>query len=790
MISMRFFAAVPSLLCLMAASSFAAESISGIVEQVKEADGGAQIMLRFDAQSAALLLPGEMVALYAPGTVEKHPLTGQVIVSRPVLAAKAQLTQVVGLVAGQVAGVVRWTVTGAKLTTGMDAIPLPKEAAPNAPPALTAAEPRLSATQGSAVNVQLPVADWDKDPLVTAWRLEGPAGRSGRLLARNTGGTTATWIAPALPIQETTKEPTKDPSDITIIGSVRDPLGQEVIVRVSVTTTAANDLAKRGALKPLARWGLGVESAVTHLTRDAAGTWWGLAADSGTPLKINTGWLISEPLALPQDQLPKRAAALAVRGDELHVLDSGKRTVVVYGTDSTVRRTYGTFDSPTDLAIGPDGTAFIADQGAGGVEIIEPDGSYRGRLGHAGTGQDAFQQIVAVAVDRAGDLYALDAGQRIVIHYDRFQRRVNTWAVPGEPKDLPVDLAIHPQRGVMVLHASGHLVAVSSKGAVDVTAPLLDVGIDPGPARSLAIDQLGEIITCHPDHAAFVRFSADLKCTGIRSERMRGQSLWAADGAGRSYGLDQDSGLVTIYDPEGWAVGRVDAEAKGGGMFGSTLGLAVDLNGSRLWVSDSKKHGAHRIELEKTANAGFVGGQGENNGQFQEAVAISTDDAGRVYVLDAEQYRVQVFAADGAFLFAFGQRGKGLAEFNDPTLVAVAPGGEACFVYDAWSNQVKKFTLDQTAKTATHVTNGGGKGSDPGQLRKVIGIACDRLGLLYALDSSREDLQVFDFRSNSCVTLFAMKFSDAGVPKASALAVAPDGQVGVIGNSKVVWLRW
>ena len=779
MIAMRLILLVPSLVYVMATSALAAESVFGIVEQVKDADGGAQVVLRFDAQSAATLLPGEMVALYAPGTVEKHPLTGQVIVARPVLAAKAQLTQVVG----QIAGVVRWTATGATLSTGMDAIPLPKEAAPNAPPALTAAAPRISATQGAAVVVQLPVSDWDKDPLITSWRLEGPLGRSGRLLARTTGGTAATWIAPAIPLS-------KDPEDLAIVGSVRDPLGQEVVVRIPVSLTAAFEIAKRGPLKPLARWGLGSEPAVSHLTRDTAGTWWGLTAESGSPVKINPGWLISEPLALPQEQLPKRAAAVVSRGDELHVLDGGKRTVVVYGTDSTVRRTYGTFDSPSDLAISPDGTAFIADQGAGGVEVIEPDGTYRGRLGHAGTGQDAFQQIVAVAVDRAGGLYALDAGQRIVIHYDRFQRRVATWSVPGELKDQPVDVAIHPQRGVLVLHASGRLMAVSTKGATDVTAPLLDVGIDVGPARSLAIDQLGEIITCHPEHAAFVRFSAEITCTGVRAERMRGQSLWTADGAGRSYGLDQDSGLVTIYDPEGWAVRRVETEAKGGGMFGSTLGLAVDPSGSRLWVSDSKKHGVHRIELEKTANAGFLGGQGENNGQFQEAVAVSSDDAGRVYVLDAEQYRVQVFSADGAFLFAFAQRGKGASELNDPTLVAVAPSGDACYVYDAWSNQVKKFALDQTTKTATHVTNGGGKGSDPGQFRKVVGIACDRLGLLYALDASREDLQVFDFRSNSCVLLFAMKMADAGIPKATALAVAPDGQVGLAGNAKVVWLRW
>lgn len=771
---MRTFIAVPAILGLLTSLGCGAESISGIVEQVTEADGRTQVAFRFDAQSAAALLPGEMVALYAPGAVEKHPLTGQVIVSRPVLAAKAQVTQVIG----KVTGTVRWTATGAKITAGMDAIPLPKEAAPNAPPALTAAAPKFSAGQGAAAIVQLPVADWDKDPLATAWKLEGPAGRCGRLLARSTGGTSTTWLAAALP------------GDITLVGSVRDPLGQEVVVRVPLTITPVTELGKRAPLKNLARWGQGVEPAVTRLARDTTGTWWGLQADSGVPARIAPGWLTLDPLALPQDQLPKRAAALAIRGDELHVLDAGRRSVIVYGTDSTVRRTYGTFDSPSSIALGADGTAFIADQGAGGVEVIEPDGSYRGRLGHAGTGQDAFQQLVAVAVDRAGDLFALDAGQHAVIHYDRFQRRVETWTVPADPKDPPVDLAVHPVRGLLVLYASGRLIAVSTAGAVDATQPVLDAGVDPGPARSLAIDQLGEVITCHPERAAFVRFAADLKCAGVRAERMRSQTLWSADGAGRSYGLDPDTGLVTIYDAEGWAVARVDAEAKGGGMFGSTLGLAVDPTGTRLWAVDSKKHGVHRIELDKTSIASVVGVEGDNNGQFQEPLAVTCDDAGRIYVLDAGQYRVQVFAADGSFLFAFGQKGKGPGEFYDPLLIAAAPAGDACYVYDSYSNQVKKFALDQGTKTATHITNGGGKGSDPGQLRKVVGLGCDRLGLLYALDASREDLQVFDFRSNSCVTLLGIKTADAGLAKATALAIAPDGQIGLMGNGRAVWLRW
>lgn len=762
-----------SLLLTRAATGWAADAPlpSGIVEQIEQ--DGQVVVLRFDAAAAARRLPGEMVALYAPGAVEKHPLTGQVIVARPVLAAKAQLTQVVGRIAGRV----RWTAAGAKIASGMDAIPLPGEPAPNAAPALTAAVAKLQAGQGAAVALNLPVADHDQDPLITSWTLNGDRGRTGRLLARTGGGVANGWIAPELP------------GDLAVTARVRDPLGQECVVQVPLSTSGVDAPAAGRAPKPLARWGLGQESALIRLERDAAGTWWGLA-ESGTPIRIHAGWLTWEPLALPQDQLPKAGVALQVRGDELHVLDAGRGQVVVFGTDSTVRRTYGKFDRPTDFAIAPDGTVFVADQAGGGIEIIEPDGNYRGRLGRSGSTSDCWQGLTAVAVDRAGDLYALDKVANSVTHYDRFQRRVESWTVPADPKDAPVDLAVHPTRGVLVLYGGGRLVAVSAAGATEAAQPTLGAGIDPGPARGLAIDQLGEVVACHQERSALVRYDANLACTGMRAERARDQSLWTADGIGRSYGLDPSNGLVTIYDPEGWAVSRVDTEAKGGGMFGATLDIAVDPAGTRLWVSDSKKYGVHRLDLEKTSSAGLLGSEGGNNGQFAEPVAVAVDEVGRVYVLDADQYRVQVFDAAGAFIFTFGQKGKGAGEFYDPEKIAVSPAGDACYVYDSYANEIKKFALDQTAKNGRHVTNGGGKGANPGQLRKVTGLACDRLGLLYAADGSRQDLQVFDFRGNSCVPLLTTGFADLGAPKDAQLAVTPDGQVGLHGAGRAYWFRW
>ena len=91
----------------------------------------------------------------------------------------------------------------------------------------------------------------------------------------------------------------------------------------------------------------------------------------------------------------------------------------------------------------------------------------------------------------------------------------------------------------------------------------------------------------------------------------------------------------------------------------------------------------------------------------------------------------------------------------------------------------------------THVTNAGGKGDSPGQIRKLAGLGCDRRGLLYLLDIGREDLQVLDFRGSNAVSLQAWKLEgNLGVRRVEHLAVAPDGQfmIGPVGSA--ITFRW
>jgi len=63
---------------------------------------------------------------------------------------------------------------------------------------------------------------------------------------------------------------------------------------------------------------------------------------------------------------------------------------------------------------------------------------------------------------------------------------------------------------------------------------------------------------------------------------------------------------------------------------------------------------------------------GENPGFIiNNPVALDVDTAGRIYVLDALESDVKVFAADGRFLYKFGQKGQGPGDLLAPLSLAV-----------------------------------------------------------------------------------------------------------------------
>ena len=121
--------------------------------------------------------------------------------------------------------------------------------------------------------------------------------------------------------------------------------------------------------------------------------------------------------------------------------------------------------------------------------------------------------------------------------------------------------------------------------------------------------------------------------------------------------------------------------------------------------------------------------------RFLSGVAVDSTD--NVYVLDAGNYRVLKFTAEGQLIAKWGREGSGPGEFDLPQGIAVDPSG---FVYvaDTDNHRIQKFTLD-----GEFLLEWGGNGGGDGQFQQPFGVATDGDGNVYVADTYNARVQKF-----------------------------------------------
>ncbi len=177
--------------------------------------------------------------------------------------------------------------------------------------------------------------------------------------------------------------------------------------------------------------------------------------------------------------------------------------------------------------------------------------------------------------------------------------------------------------------------------------------------------------------------------------------------------------------------------------FSLPTGLTLD-RAENLYVVDS---GNHRIQVFN-ANGKFLrtwGKKGNGEGELSlidaehegfGGVAVAAD--GRVYVADSLNARIEVFDANGKFLFQWGKAGKSEGQFTRPIDLALDAQGNV-FVIDDRSDQVSKFDAE-----GNFILRWGGTGSAEGQIKDSGGIALDAQGNVYIADFGNHRVEKFD----------------------------------------------
>src|SRR5438132_857284 len=180
---------------------------------------------------------------------------------------------------------------------------------------------------------------------------------------------------------------------------------------------------------------------------------------------------------------------------------------------------------------------------------------------------------------------------------------------------------------------------------------------------------------------------------------------------------------------------------------GGVISVDADAKGN-IWVF-------HRNQppiLEFNASGTLINSFGTD--MFVQAHGMTIDRDGNVWVTDSQVkdgkgQQVFKFSPQGKVLMTLGKAGvaaEGRDTFNGPSDVAIAPNGDI-FVTDGHlpnaNGRVVKFSKDGTIIKAW-----GKRGTGPGEMDQPHSIAMDSKGRLFVADRSNSRIQIFDQDGN------------------------------------------
>ena len=127
------------------------------------------------------------------------------------------------------------------------------------------------------------------------------------------------------------------------------------------------------------------------------------------------------------------------------------------------------------------------------------------------------------------------------------------------------------------------------------------------------------------------------------------------------------------------------------------------------------------------------GEKGDGPGQFNDPTGIAIA-GNEVFVADSRNGRIQVFDFDGNFKRQFGAPGKGMGALGRPMNLKIAKG--ELYVAEYWNDRIQVFGLVGAPRRII-----GGEGSGPGQFKAPGGIAVAPNGDLYVADFHNQRIQ-------------------------------------------------
>ena len=255
--------------------------------------------------------------------------------------------------------------------------------------------------------------------------------------------------------------------------------------------------------------------------------------------------------------------------------------------------------------------------------------------------------------------------------------------------------------------------------------------------RSVAVDRANNVYVC--DMTGRVQkfdpegnYLLQWQMPEIERGRPKGMAL---DHEGNIVVVEPHYSRINHFTPEGRLVSQWGRHGRERGELSFPRAVAIAPDGSAFVSEFQIVERLQKFSLARESVQVEISGAGHGPSEFNRAEGLSLDAAGKLYVADSCNHRVQVFGGEGTFLREHGGPGTASGEFSYPYDVRVDEQGRQ-YVCEFGNSRVTVLDADDQVLEIL-----GGAGSAPGQFNNPWSLALDSQGNLYVADSKNHRVQ-------------------------------------------------